>query len=197
MAMLEYAETGEEPIMTGSERYVWPSARQSINNTREKSEQMKANASRREQREANENKPEQNEAKPSRLFDKDKDKDKDIKSTNVLSPRTCDVDRLFDKFWSIYPRREGKQDARKAFVKLKPDIALLETMVNAITAQKKSSQWQEARYIPHPATWLNGHRWEDEPTKDTGKRMLSQQYEQREYNEEKMREILGTDDLFK
>ena len=70
-------------------------------------------------------------------------------------------------------------------------------MVNAITAQKKSAQWQEQRYIPHPATWLNGHRWEDEPTKDTGKRVLAQQYEQREYNEAEMQKILDVDELFR
>ena len=31
-------------------------------------------------------------------------------------------------------------------------------------AQSHSEQWlkDEGRYIPHPATWINGRRWEDE-----------------------------------
>ena len=62
VAMLEYAESGAEPQLSGSERYVWPSARQSINNTRDKSEQMKANGSRSRQIEANPSKPEQTRA---------------------------------------------------------------------------------------------------------------------------------------
>ena len=79
------------------------------------------------------------------------------------------------------------------------DDALLETMINAILKQKQSDQWSDPRFVPHPATWLNGHRWEDEPAKagKGGKRVLAQQYEQREYNEEQMRDMLGVDDLFK
>ena len=115
---------------------------------------------------------------------------------------TGESDRAFDKFWAIYPRHEGKQDARKAFDKLKPDQALLETIVNAITAQKQSAQWQDSRYIPHPATWLNGRRWEDEPVKDTGtvgkpRLLRSQDYHQREYDGKKLEDELGVNDLFK
>lgn len=37
-------------------------------------------------------------------------------------------------------------------------------MLKAIEVQKKSDQWQRdnGQYIPYPATWLNGRRWEDE-----------------------------------
>ena len=41
-AMLLYAETGEEPELTGEERYVWPSARQAIRAAREEYERQKA-----------------------------------------------------------------------------------------------------------------------------------------------------------
>ena len=34
-AMLLYAQTGETMELTGNERFVWPAARQRINNTRE------------------------------------------------------------------------------------------------------------------------------------------------------------------
>lgn len=197
-AMLVYAATGEQLELSGNERYVWPAARQSINNTRDKSEQAKANGSKPKQTEAKGSEPKQNEAKPSRLFDKEKEKDKDkyIKSAKALSPR--ESDRLFDKFWSVYPRHEGKQDARKAWDKLKADEPLLETIISAIMKQKQSVQWQEPRYIPHPATWLNGRRWEDEPaTKPAQPRVLrAQDYEQREYHESEMAKVLGVDDMF-
>ena len=26
----------------------------------------------------------------------------------------------------------------------------------------KSQQWQDPQHIPHPSTWLNGRRWDDE-----------------------------------
>ena len=39
-------------------------------------------------------------------------------------------------------------------------------MIQAVEKQKQSTQWQRdgGQYIPHPATWLNQERWEDEVT---------------------------------
>lgn len=72
------------------------------------------------------------------------------------------ADNLFDMFWSAYPRKTNKGFAKKVFQKLKVDKALLDKMVLAIGQQKKSDQWKNPQYIPHPSTWLNGERWEDE-----------------------------------
>ena len=93
----------------------------------------------------------------------------------------------FDRFWMAYPRKENKQKALAAFVKLHPDEATLAAMLAAIERQKASDQWQEdgGRFIPHPTTWLNGKRWEDETPKATGKAgkiVIAQQYQQRDYS---------------
>lgn len=69
---------------------------------------------------------------------------------------------LFDIFWKAYPRKSNKAFARKCFEKAKVDQELLDKMLKAIAQQKKSTQWQKAEYIPHPSTWLNGERWDDE-----------------------------------
>lgn len=69
---------------------------------------------------------------------------------------------LFDIFWKAYPKKVSPADAKKAFSKLKVDEQLLEKMLKAIEQQKKTDQWKDPKYIPHPSTWLNGHRWEDE-----------------------------------
>lgn len=73
----------------------------------------------------------------------------------------------FDLFWKSYPRHVAKQNAVKAFSKLNPDPELLETILKDIETRKKTDQWQKdgGQYIPHPATYLNGKRWEDEITK--------------------------------
>lgn len=70
----------------------------------------------------------------------------------------------FDEFWSAYPKKVGKDEAAKAFAKRKPDAALLDTMLKAISAQKASEQWRKdgGQFIPNPATWLNQGRWQDE-----------------------------------
>lgn len=69
---------------------------------------------------------------------------------------------LFDEFWRLYPRRVGKTDAFKVWKKLNPDDTLLSTMIIAINKQKQTEQWQNEKFIPYPATWLSGRRWEDE-----------------------------------
>lgn len=71
----------------------------------------------------------------------------------------------FDEFWAAYPRKTGKEAARKAWVKLKPSAELLEIMLAALDWQRRSTQWLKdgGQFIPHPATWLNQGRWQDEP----------------------------------
>lgn len=101
--------------------------------------------------------------------DRDIEIDKDIEIDNppIIPPkgkRSDEYDSLFDRFWKSYPRKVAKENARKAFAKLKPNDELLNAMLSAIEKQKKSEQWTKdgGQFIPHPATWLNQHRWEDE-----------------------------------
>jgi len=70
----------------------------------------------------------------------------------------------FDRLWSVYPRKVGKDAAAKAFAKRKPDSALVETMVKAVEAQRTSRDWTKdgGQFIPHLSTWLNEGRWMDE-----------------------------------
>ena len=67
----------------------------------------------------------------------------------------------FDMFWIAYPKKVGKEAARKAWAKANPDLS---TVLNALEWQKVSPQWfkNNGLYIPNPSTWLNQHRWEDE-----------------------------------
>ena len=70
----------------------------------------------------------------------------------------------FDEFWKMYPRKVAKADARKAWAQTKdfrPDIA---TLLQAIKGQSKTEQWMRGagQFIPYPASWLRGERWDDE-----------------------------------
>lgn len=72
----------------------------------------------------------------------------------------------FDHFWELYPRKEGKQEARKVwFEELKPDQSTEIAISNALSWQRRQPRWLEeaGKYIPHPATYLRKRRWEDEP----------------------------------
>jgi hypothetical protein len=70
----------------------------------------------------------------------------------------------FDLFWSKYPRHDAKKDARKAWDRLNPSPELVEKILAALAWQVFKSDWQkdEGQFIPLPASWLRGERWEDE-----------------------------------
>ena len=70
----------------------------------------------------------------------------------------------FETFWSAYPRHTNKATARKAWEKLRLTSQEYASLLRAIEVQKQSPQWQrdDGQYIPHPSTWLNQRRWEDE-----------------------------------
>jgi hypothetical protein len=69
----------------------------------------------------------------------------------------------FDAFWSAYPRKVGKPSAVKAWKKVKPaDHAAVAAGVTRWAAYWVAGQ-TSVEHIPHPSTWLNDRRWEDEP----------------------------------
>lgn len=74
------------------------------------------------------------------------------------------VELRFERFWSAYPKKVGKDAARRWWGKRKPDDAMLAAMLAAIAVQAKSAQWAKdgGQYIPHPTTWLNEGRWQDD-----------------------------------
>lgn len=71
----------------------------------------------------------------------------------------------FDQFWKSYPHKTNKKLAVAAWAKLDPSPELFERILAGLARQKLSHAWlkDEGKFIPHPATWLNGNRWEDCP----------------------------------
>ena len=69
---------------------------------------------------------------------------------------------MFDEFWALYPRRIAKAAARKSWARLTPEQQLAAAKAVQNHAQYWSTKETELEFIPHPATWLNQERWEDE-----------------------------------
>jgi uncharacterized protein YdaU (DUF1376 family) len=66
----------------------------------------------------------------------------------------------FDRFWSCYPKRVGKGSAEKAWQK-----ALSIASADEIISVVEVYPWgDDKQFIPHPATWLNQKRWQDDLT---------------------------------
>jgi hypothetical protein len=72
----------------------------------------------------------------------------------------------FDTFWAQYPRKVGKQAAIKAYARsLK--LTTPDKIIAGVKLLKTETVGKDADFIPHPASWLNAGRWDDEPS--TGK----------------------------
>jgi hypothetical protein len=69
---------------------------------------------------------------------------------------------MFEDFWQQYPRKVAKKSAEKAWKKLS-DIEQTKAL-NAVSQHVKywKTKETEHEFIPHPATWLNQARFEDE-----------------------------------
>ena len=81
--------------------------------------------------------------------DKDKEEDKDTDT------------EAFDRFWSVYPRKAGKQDAQRSFERALKVATLDEILAGA---QKYADDPNRvAQFTAHPSTWLNQGRWSDDP----------------------------------
>ncbi len=96
---------------------------------------------------------------------------------------------LFKAFWSAYPRKTQKPLALKAWEKLKPSEELADIILSSIFARLEKGEWSVDRkqFIPHPATFLNQARWEDEiiprqdgpqkPKPETGPEFLASRFD--------------------
>lgn len=69
---------------------------------------------------------------------------------------------IFSIFWKAYPRKVSKGAAEKMWKRIKNADEILPQMLRTLEVQKKSEQWRNREFIPHPATWLNRKQWLDE-----------------------------------
>lgn len=174
MAMFEYEETGEinlpeeyydafEPIKEDLD-----ARKKKWEEVCERNRQNGQNGGRPKKTEREDDKPTETK-KTHSVIEKPKKADKDIDIDIDIKKKTNkkENDLFFEQFWQAYPRKVSKQTAYKAFSRLNVTQEILDKMLQAIELQKKSDQWQDERYIPHPTTWLNGARWNDELPKAT------------------------------
>ena len=67
----------------------------------------------------------------------------------------------FEAFYRDYPRKTDKKAAERAWDKLSEKDRLA-AYAGMVYHRDNNPQWQDKSLIPHPSTFLNGRRWEDE-----------------------------------
>ena len=93
-----------------------------------------------------------------------KEKFKDNNTVNTTSNITVNNIDHFESFWTVYPRKVGKAQAKKAWDKLNLNDNTVMLIAENIALRIKHGEWSDANktFIPHASTYLNNARWEDE-----------------------------------
>ena len=88
-----------------------------------------------------------------------------------IAPKGAEYTKDFESFWEVYPKKKAKGAAFRAWkrAKGKPDINRLREIVRDHT---ESKEWKKdsGKFIPNPATWINGACWDDVLNQSFGKR---------------------------
>jgi Helix-turn-helix domain len=82
--------------------------------------------------------------------------------------RKEDHAEVFDQFWNPYPRKVAKEAARKAFDAAVKQGVAAETLIAGAKRYAGERAGEDPQFTKHPATWLRGGCWEDEPPRDGG-----------------------------
>jgi hypothetical protein len=76
----------------------------------------------------------------------------------------AEVEAAFLEWYAAYPRKEAPKDARRAYARiLRSGEATIPQLLAALRAYRfaPAPLKGEKDYRPHPATWLNGGRWQE------------------------------------
>jgi hypothetical protein len=87
----------------------------------------------------------------------DTDTDTYIDNKNTSSPTVL----MFDDFWNVWPRKEGKANALKAYQKAVKKISEPDLLAKVVLYVNSPNR-PDVKFVPHAATWLNGERWLDD-----------------------------------
>jgi hypothetical protein len=70
---------------------------------------------------------------------------------------------IFDEFWKLYPRKVGKQKCLRKFIALcKESEGVDKLILEGLKRYLPLYEMKDKEFIPHPYTWLNQGRWEDD-----------------------------------
>jgi hypothetical protein len=102
-----------------------------------------------------------NDPPPSTKYQVPRTKDQEPKTLGQLTP--AGSSGSFAEFWLVYPRKVAKGAAERAWAKaVKAGADPVDVLAGAARyGQDRAAQ--DPKFTKHPATWLNGRCWLDEP----------------------------------
>ncbi len=88
-------------------------------------------------------------------IERDIEKDTEQEQKSKYSPE-------FERWWNLYLRKQGKGQAYKVWKRDKLDKRIDELLEKLEEQNKYQFSHTDIQYIPHPSTYLNGSRYDDE-----------------------------------
>lgn len=83
---------------------------------------------------------------------------------NINADSKSAYESEFDTIWKLYPRKEGKSTAYKAYVKARKDGETKESILDGLNRYltQIKAEGTPAKFIKHGSTWFNQRCWHDE-----------------------------------
>lgn len=87
-----------------------------------------------------------------------------IEKDNIYANSESAYESEFDSIWKLYPRKEGKSNACKAYIKARKDGETKESILDGLNRYLTQIKAEEtpAKFIKHGSTWFNQRCWHDE-----------------------------------
>jgi hypothetical protein len=82
--------------------------------------------------------------------------------TRTITEPLLNYAQMFEDFYRIYPRKMGKQDAKKSFRKALDIVDFDTLLAGALRYANDPNLPADKQFLPYPATWLNRGCWDDE-----------------------------------
>lgn len=93
---------------------------------------------------------------------------KEPKKQRKTPQKITEASGKFYEWYKLYPVKKGKSTALKSWNKLKMDDYMADHLIVCLKMQiKYDAQWKAGIGIPHPSTYLNQKRWNDEIVKES------------------------------
>lgn len=90
------------------------------------------------------------------------DTDTDVEEEAVSKEEKKDLSADADEIYQVYPRKVGKPKAIKAINKALTQTTPLDLLIKVKQYAELVAD-KDKKYIPHPATWFNEERYNDDP----------------------------------
>jgi DNA-binding Lrp family transcriptional regulator len=87
------------------------------------------------------------------------------KKQSKKNPNSSELESEFEQLWKIYPRKIGKANAQKSFIKArKVKKVSYETIEKGLYRyiHYLEAQGTDEQFIMHGSTWFNSEKWQDE-----------------------------------